>query len=167
MNELNYDWLGFASTSEDALRITRDTAIFYLSISVAYLLSFLYMLGQSSTTKEKRKVHCGAILLWAIMGILIHIYPKTFSLFLNTLLFLFALLVLFQLQFTSTLMAQGTLKATKEDTNNKKALYAITFLAKTKHTLNDILGFTVINELILWLLILYRAGIALRASLAL
>jgi len=64
-------------------------------------------------------------------------------------------------------MAQGTVKAQKGGTDNKKALYANTLLTKGNYTVTDILGYTLINELILWILILYRAGVTLRASFAL
>jgi len=167
MNDLNYDWLGFAATSEDAGRIIRETGIFYLTLSVAYLFSFLYMFGHSSTTRVRKRNHCIGVLLWAASGACILIHPKLFSLCLNALIFLLAMIVLFQLQFTSPLMAQGTVKAQKGGTDNKKALYANTLLTKGNYTVTDILGYTLINELILWILILYRAGVTLRASFAL
>jgi hypothetical protein len=80
---------------------------------------------------------------------------------------LLALVVIYQLQFTSALMAQASISLQKASTEDKKAMYANTLLTKMNYTLTDILGMSLLNEQILWFLILYRAAVSFRASFGL
>ncbi|MDF3033379.1 MAG: hypothetical protein K0R76_333 [Alphaproteobacteria bacterium] len=163
MDIFNQEWLGFAPTRESALNIITQTGIFYLVISGAYALSFLYMRRQSQLSKKIKKIHYLGTSLWAFHGGCLLLYPTVFALFVNTLIVGFALLVLYQLSFTSPLAAQSTLTPSGA-TDDKKLQYAQTLLAKANYVLSDIVNIALINEQILWLLILYRAVITLRAS---
>lgn len=165
MDYFNYEWLGSASTSEEAIRIIKDTGIFYLTISIAYLLSFFHIFWHSSSTLKINKIHGISIFLWAFCGLCLILLPTFFSTFLNTLIIALSLFVLCQLYYISPLVAQVTL--TLPETDDKKIMYAQTLIAKMHYTLSDMLKCTLINEQILWLLIFYRATITLRASLAL
>lgn len=167
MNFLNHEWLGFAATPEDAVRIIKDTGIFYLSISIAYLFSYFYMAWHSSSTKKMKGVHYFSISMWAFNGIWLILQPHFFSFFFNFLVTLLALVVLYQLYFTSILTAQVPLAFSKVNTEDKKVMYAKTLIKKMDYTLSDVFGVTLINEQILWMLILYRAAIAFRASFGL
>ncbi len=164
MTCLNCESLGFAQTPDVALRIIKDTGIFYLAISTAYLLSFLYMLWHSPSAQKMKKVHIFGILMWAFIGGALIIQPHIFSIFFNAFLVLLALLVLYQLQFTSALSAQATLGTSKVKTDDKRAQFAQMLLKKGNYSMTDVLSFTLINEQILWMLILYRAAMTLRAS---
>jgi hypothetical protein len=167
MSCLHCAWLGFAATPDEAIRIIRDTGLFYLTISLAYLLSFVYMIWHSSTTRKKKRVHIFGIVMWAVFGECLLLQPAVFSVFFNGLILMLALLVLYQLQFTSALMSQASLSLQKASTEDKKAMYANTLLTKMNYSISDVLGFTIINEQILWILILYRAAIGFRASFGL
>ena len=164
MTCLNCEWLGYAATSEDAIKVIKETGQFYTSISVAYLLSFLYMTWHSPSTMKIKKIHCIGILMWGFIGICLTLQPISLSLFFNSFVTGLSLLVLYQLQFTSPLAAQATLAASTMKTDNKKMMYAQTLLKKMDYTVTDILGVGLINEQILWLMILYRAVITLRIS---
>jgi hypothetical protein len=59
MSILNYGWLGFAATPLEAALIVKDTGGFYLAVSVAYLISFLYMTWHSNTANTRKKNHSG------------------------------------------------------------------------------------------------------------
>jgi len=167
MGYFNYGWLGFASMPEDAFNIVADTGVFYLTISIAYLLSFLYMLWHCPEAGKKKKNHCLGIGIWALFGTLLILDPAIFSVFINFFVILLSFLVLYQLYYTSPLTAQSTLVPPKTKTDGKKLMYTETLLGKMNHSLADLLKFTLINEQILWLLILYRASITLRASFGL
>lgn len=164
MNYLDYEWLGFVSTPGDAARIVTDTGIFYLTISVAYLLSFLYMLWHCPETGKAKKNHWFLIGMWALFGGCLILDPFVFSVFVNFFVIFLSLLVLYRLHHTSPLTAQATIVPPKTKTDDKKLMYTETLLGKMNHSLADLLKVTLINEQILWLLILYRAAITLRAS---
>lgn len=165
---LNYEWLGYAATPEDAIKLIKQTGQFYCLIAVAYLVSFLYMTWHSPNTMKAKKIHGVTILMWGFIGVCLTLQPlPSFSLFFNSLIAVLSLLVLFQLQFTSLLAAQAGLTAPIIETDNKKVMYAQTLLKKMNYTTGDILGVSLINEQILWLIILYRAVITLRASFSL
>jgi len=163
MNYFDYEWLGFASTSEDAFRIVNDTGIFYLTIAVTYLLSFLYMLWQSSSSKKIKRTHYFGISMWVFCGGGILLDPAVLSVVMNSFVIFLSLLVLYQLHYTSPLAAQSTVVPPKTKADDKKLMYTQTLLTKMNHSFSDILKFTLINEQIL----LYRAVITLRASFAL
>lgn len=167
MNFLNYDWLGFVSTSEDAAGIINDTGIFYLTISIAYFLSFLYMLWHSSSARKIKAIHCSGVLMWAFCGGCLLLQPAVLSIFINSFITFLSLLVLYHLHYTSPLTAQATIALPKTKTDDKKVMYAQVLLTKMNYSLSDVLKFTLINEQIFWLLILYRAAITLRAAFAL
>lgn len=167
MNLLNFDWLGYAESPLEAARILKDTGVFYLAVAVAYLLSFLYMLWHSPSTQRRRTSHCFGILLWVAVGSLLLLSPSNFGIFINTLVFLLSLLVIYQLQFTSAILAQSTLSVQKINTDDKKAMYASTLLSKFNFGIAEVLSYTLINEQILWFLILYRSAISVRASFGL
>lgn len=167
MSYFDYEWLGFVSTPEDATRIVTDTGTFYLAISVAYLLSFLYMLWHCPEAGKKKKTHGLGIAMWALFGGCLILAPVVFSIFMNFFVVFLSLLVLYQLYYTNPLTAQATLVPPKTKTDDKKLMYTETLLGKMNHSLADLLKFTLINEQILWLLILYRASITLRASFGL
>jgi hypothetical protein len=167
MNCLNCHWFGFAATHTDAVQIIQDTGVFYLTVAFAYLLSFLYMIWHSSSTKKKKRLHIFAIIMWATFGECLILQPAAFSLVFNGLVLLLTLLVLYQLQFTSALMAQASLSLQKASSDDKKAMYANTLLTKMNYTLSDILGMALMNEQILWLVILYKAAVGFRASFGL
>lgn len=167
MNCLNCHWFGFAATHSDAVRIIQDTGVFYLAVSFAYLLSYLYMIWHSTAIKRRKTLHVVGIVMWATFGSCLVLQPIAFAKFFNGIVFLLALVVLYQLQFTSALMAQASLSLQKASTEDKKAMYANTLLTKMNYTLADILGMTLLNELILWFLILYRAAVGFRASFGL
>lgn len=164
MSFLNHEWLGFAATPTEAIRIIKDTSIFYLVVSFSYVLSILYMSWHSKITKKLKKTHYIYISMWLFFGITTLLQPSIFSTIINLSAILLALCVLFQLQFTSILSAQITLSDIDVATDNKKALYAKTLLMKADYNLNEVIGVTIINEQILWLIILYRALVAFRAS---
>jgi hypothetical protein len=165
MTCLNYEWLGYVDTPEDAIKLIKQTGQFYCLIAVTYLISFLYMIWHSLSTMKAKKIHGLAIFMWSFIGACLTLQPlPSFSLFFNALVTALSLLVLYQLQFTSLLAAQAGLTASKIETDNKKVMYAQTLLKKMNYTTGDILGVSLINEQILWLMILYRAVITLRAS---
>jgi hypothetical protein len=165
MSILNYGWLGFAATPLEAALIVKDTGGFYLAVSVAYLISFLYMTWHSNTANTRKKNHIAGILSWAAFGSGLLLSSSILWVFINTVVVLLSFLVLYQLQFTSALLAQASLSVQKANTEDKKAMYASTLLAKVNYGMMDLLGFTLINEQILWLLIFYRASITLRAAI--
>lgn len=160
---LNFEWLGFAPTPKDAIKIIQDTGIFYLSISAAYLISFLYMAWNAPVSKKIKRIHFFSIAMWAFIGTCLVLEPVRFSTFFNGFMALFSIAVLYQLHYVSPYLAQCTLTDPKTKiTENKKIMYAKTYL---KHySPADFLNVPLINEQILWLLILYRATITLRAS---
>ncbi len=164
MTCLNCEWLGYVATPDDAVKLIKQTGQFYIIIAVAYLLSFLYMLWHSPSTMKTKRIHRLTILMWSFIGICLTLYPLSLSFFFNSFVAILALFVLYQLQFTSLLAAQATLTASKAKTDNKKMMYAQTLLKKMNYTVTDVLGVSLINEQILWLMILYRAVITLRAS---
>lgn len=164
MTCLNCEWLGYVATPDDAVRLIKQTGQFYTTIAVAYFLSFLYMIWHSPSTMKIKRIHCLAILMWGFIGVCLTLQPISLSLFFNSFVVGLSLLVLYQLQFTSPLAAQATLTASQTKTDNKKMMYAQTLLKKMNYTITDVLGVSVINEHILWLVILYRAIITLRAS---
>lgn len=165
MTWLNYEWLGYVATPEEAIKLIKQTGQFYSVIAVAYLASFLYMVWHSSTAMKTKKIHRLTILMWGFIGACLTLYPlSSFSLFFNLLVSALSLLVLYQLQFTSLLAAQAGLTASETETDNKKVMYAQTLLKKMNYTIGDVIGVSLINEQILWLMIFYRAVITLRAS---
>jgi len=161
---LNCEWLGYTATPDDAIKLIKETGHFYIAIAVAYLFSFLYMVWHSPSTVKIKRIHGLGILMWSFIGICLTLQPIPLSLFLNSFVTILSLLVLYQLQFTSPLAAQATLPTSKTKTDNKKKMYAQTLLKKMNYTVTDVLGVSLINEQILWLMILYRAIITLRAS---
>jgi hypothetical protein len=167
MNCLNCHWFGFAATHNDAIRIIQESGVFYMVIAFAYLLSYLYMLWHSPAIKRRKTLHIVGIVVWATLGTCLVSQPAAFSKFFNGLVFGVALLMLYQLQFTSALMAQASISLQKASTEDKKAMYANTLLTKMNYSLTDILGMSLLNEQILWLLILYRATVGFRASFGL
>lgn len=164
MTCLNCDWLGYTTTPDDAIKLIKETGQFYITIAVAYLLSFLYMVWHSPRTMKIKKIHCIAILMWSFIGLCLTLQPLSFSLFFNSFIAALSLFVLYQLQFTSLFAAQATLPTPTIKTENKKKMYAQTLLKKMNYTVTDVLGVSLINEQILWLMIFYRAAITLRAS---
>lgn len=164
MTCLNCEWLGDVATLDDTVKLIKATGQFYTSIAVAYLLSFLYMIWHSPSTMKIKKIHCLAILMWGFIGVCLTLQPISLTFFFNSFVAVLSLLVLYQLQFTSPLAAQATLAASKTKIDNKKMMYAQTLLKKMNYTVTDVLGVSLMNEQILWLLILYRALITLRAS---
>lgn len=164
MTCLNCEWLGYTATPEGAIRFIKETGQFYTTISVAYLLSFLYMIWHSSSTMKAKRIHCLSILMWGFMGVCLTLQPVSLSLFFNSFVASLSLFVLYQLQFTSPLAARADLVDSKIKTDNKKMMYAQTLLKKMDYTVRDVLGVSIINEQVLWLLILYRAIITLRVS---
>lgn len=166
MSVLSSDWFGFAATSQDAARIIGETGVFYLSLAVAYLCSYFYMRTYAATIQKQQKMHFISILLWAFTGSILIFCQGIFSLILIALLILLSLIVLYQLQFTSPLMAQADYSM-KTDLQDKKSMYGKTLLTRMNYNLGDALGISIINEQILWILILYRSCVALRASFGL
>ncbi|MBX9806078.1 MAG: hypothetical protein K2Y18_10085 [Alphaproteobacteria bacterium] len=163
MNFLNHDWLGYAATPEEAFRIIRDTGIYYLGVSIAYVLSYLYMLPHSQNVLKNNKIHLVAMMLWGVAGLCLT-YPSPFlTTFFSFFVTALSLFVLWNLSFTSVLASQIPLSYETVKTDNKRALYAMTSLKKRNRTLDDILGGSIMNEQILWLLIFYRSAITLRA----
>ncbi|MBM3469135.1 MAG: hypothetical protein FJX71_06890 [Alphaproteobacteria bacterium] len=162
MSCFNCEWLGYVSSPEEAIKFIKDTGVFYLSISIAYLLSFLYMSCHSPATKKIKRIHILGVLMWAFMGGTLIIQPGSFSIFFNLFISLLSLLVLYQLQYTSALTAHSPFSEPKTD--DKKALYGLNLLKRMNYTLADIVGFTLINEQILWFLILYRSAITVHAA---
>lgn len=166
MSILSSDWLGFAATSQDAARIVGETGGFYLSLAGAYLCSFFYMRTYAPTILKQQKMHLISILLWAFTGLVLIFCPGIISSILTGLLILLSLIVLYQLQFTSPLMAQADYSLTT-DFKDKKSMYGKTLLTRMNYNLGDALGISIINEQILWILILYRSCVTLRASFGL
>jgi hypothetical protein len=164
MTWLNYEWLGYVSTPEEAIKFIKQTGQFYIVIAVAYLMSFLYMIWHSSIIMKTKRIHGLTILIWGFIGVCLTLRPLSFSLFFNSLVIVLSLLVLYQLQFTSLLATQMASTTLAIKTDNKKVMYAETLLKKMNYTITDILEVSMINEQILWLMILYRAVITLRAS---
>ena len=164
MTCLNCEWLGYTTTPDDAIKLIKETGHFYITIAVAYLFSFLYMAWHSPNTMKIKKIHCVTILMWGFIGVCLTLQPIPLSLFFNSFVTGLSLLILYQLQFTSPLAAQATLSASKIKPDNKKKMYAQTLLKKMNYTVTDVLGVSLINEQILWLMIFYRAAITLRAS---
>jgi peptidoglycan/LPS O-acetylase OafA/YrhL len=164
MTWLNYEWLGYVATPEEAIKLIKQTGQFYIVIAVAYFASFLYMVWHSSTAMKTKRNHGLTILMWGFIGVCLTLYPLSFSLFFNSVVTAVCLLVLYQLQFTSLLAAQAGLTASETETDNKKVMYAQTLLKKMNYTTGDVIGVSLINEQILWLMIFYRAVITLRAS---
>lgn len=161
----NSPWLGYAGTPDEAIRIIQETGAFYLAISVAFLLSFAYMVRHSEVARKMKGTLLFGIFMWAFFGY-VTLYQTNFAGVINTLVVLLSLIVLAQLQFTSPLLAVASVSDANSNTDDKKVMYAKTMLAKRKLELRDFLAHTLINELILWLLILYRAIVALRADFA-
>ena len=164
MTWLNYEWLGYVATPEEAIKFIKQTGQFYIVIAVAYLMSFLYMIWHSSIIKETKRIHGLTIFLWSFIGVCLTLHPLSFSLFFNSFVIVLSLLVLYQLQFTSHLATQMASTTPEIKTDNKKVMYAETLLKKMNYTITDILEVSMINEHILWLMILYRAVITLRVS---
>lgn len=164
MTWLHYEWLGYVATPEEAIKLIKQTGQFYIVIAVAYLISFLYMIWHSPSIMKIKRIHRLTILIWGFIGVCLTLHPLSFSLFFNSLVTVLSLLVLYQLQFTSLLAAQAALTTSKTKTDNKKVMYAQTLLKKMNYTITDIFEVSLINEQILWLMVLYRAVITLRAS---
>lgn len=164
MNCLNCHWLGFAATHDEALRIIQDSGAFYLTVAVAYIMSFLYMIWHATSVKKRIRAHVFGIVIWTTLGECLLLRPEIFGMYFNGLVFVFSLLILYQLQFTSALMGQASLSLQKASSEDKKAMYANTLLTKMNYSLSDMLSLALINEQILWLIILYKAAVGLRAS---
>jgi hypothetical protein len=167
MTWLNHASLGYAANPAEALRIIHETGVFYLTISIAYLLSFLYMHCHSTSVKKMKKPHIIGILMWGFIGEILILEPNHFTIFFNFFVLGLAIVILYQLHFTSPLTAQGTVMPPKLPSDDKKKMYTDNLLKRWGYTLNDIVSLTLINEHVLWLLILYRAAITLRASIGL
>lgn len=164
MTILDHAWLGYAPTPDSAVAIIKETGLFYLLISGAYCFSYFSLLLQSSGKKREKNRHGFFIFTWALMGGRLIYEPRLLSLFFNGVLILFSLTVLYQLHFTGPLLAQAAEGADDIKTDDKKALYGKYLLKKAGYTLKGALECTLINEHILWALILYRAAITARAS---
>jgi hypothetical protein len=156
--------LGYAASPTEALRIIHETGVFYLVISIAYLLSFLYMHFHSVSVRKMKKSHIIGILMWGFIGGTLILEPNHFTIFFNFFVLGLAIIILYQLHLTSPLAAQGTVTPPTLSSENKKKMYMDNLLKRWGYTLNDIVSSTLINEHILWVLILYRAAITLRAS---
>lgn len=166
MSILSSYWFGFADTPQESARIVGETGVFYLSLAGGYLCSFFYMRTYAPTILKQQKMHLISILLWAFTGGVLIFFQGIFSLILTILLILLSLIVLYQLQFTSPLMAQADYNI-PTDLNDKKSMYGKTLLTRMNYNLGDALGISIINEQILWILILYRSCVTLRASFGL
>lgn len=162
---LNHAFLGYAANPDEAFRIIFETGVFYFSISVAYLFSFLYMYRHSKSIKKMEKPHIFGILMWGFIGGTLVLGPNHFSIFFNFFVLCLAIIILYRLHFISPLVAQGIVMLPKSPSEDKKKMYADKLLKKGNYSLNDMVSSTCINEHILWLLILYRSAITLRASI--
>jgi hypothetical protein len=160
MTWLNHACLGYAATPPEAFRI-----IFDLSISVAYLASFLYMYRHSKSLRKMGKSHIFGILMWGFIGGALILGPGHFSIFLNFFALGLAIIILYRLRFISPLVAESAVMLPQLTSDDKKKMYADKLLKKGGYTLSDVVSSTFINEHILWLLILYRSAITLRASI--
>ena len=166
MSWLNTPWLGYASNFEDALKIVEETGVFYLTISIAYLVSFFSIAGYSTTTRKTIKYHIFFITLWGICGLTTIFLPYNAGGLANLLIMIGSVFVLFQLYYTSILTARAHTIPSKQ-VENKRQMYAETLLKKTTYKLDDFVRVALINEQILWMIILYRSIITMRAALSL
>jgi hypothetical protein len=132
MTWLNYEWLGYVETPEDAIKFIKQTGQFYSAISVTYLVSFLYMIWHSPITMKTKKIHRLTILMWGFIGGCLTLHPLSFSLFFNSFVIVLSLLVLYQLQFTSLLATQMASTTPETKSDNKKVMYAQTLLKKNE-----------------------------------
>lgn len=165
MTWFNHTFLGYAANPTEASRIINETGIFYLSISVAYLFSFLYMYRHSKSIRKMKKPHIFGILMWGIIGGILILGPDYFSIFFNFFTLSLAITILYRLHFISPLVAESAIMPPKLSSDDKKKMYADKLLKKGCYTLSDMVSSTLINEHILWLLILYRSAITLRTSI--
>jgi hypothetical protein len=122
------------------------------------------MLWHTTSVKKRLRAHIFGIVIWTTLGECLLLKPAIFGMYFNGLVFAFSLLILYQLQFTSALMGQASLSLQKASTEDKKAMYAATLLTKMNYSLSDMLNLALINEQILWLIILYKSAVGLRAS---
>ena len=111
------------------------------------------------------KPHIFGILMWGGTGAILILGPSHFSIFFNFFVLGLAIIILYRLHFISPLVAESIVVPSKLPSDDKKKMYADKLLKKGNYTLSDIASSTLINELILWLLILYRSAITLRASI--
>jgi hypothetical protein len=162
---LNHAFLGYAANPMEASKIIHETGIFYLSISVAYLFSFLYMHRHSKSIRKMKKPHIFGILMWGFAGGILILGPSHFGTFFNFFVLSLAIVVLYRLHFIIPLVAESSIMAPKLPSDDKKKMYADKLLKKGNYTLSDVVSSTFINEQILWLFILYRAAVTLRASI--
>jgi len=164
MNWFDYEWLGYAPTPEITDRIVWETGFFYLTIAVAYFFSFLYGLWHSTSQKKMKRHHSFSIFLWIFVGGCFLTNYSHLTAYLSILMTFLALRVLYQLRYTSSIISDAAVELPQSNKYNKKTLYAHTLLKKTEYTLQNIISIALMNEQILWLLVLYRSVIAWRAS---
>lgn len=161
MDFFNTPFLGFASTPAEALSIIHETGNLYLLVACTYLLSFLSRIKDSKHMRDQLRLHVFTLLFWFFAAIMLisDLYPAVIS----VAVILFSLNALVCAKILKPYMLKSVLPSV--DLLENRSEPKIEALLKKAST-GQFLSCSLINEEILWLIILIKSAVSLRAALA-
>lgn len=161
----NYSFLGYTATPDEAIRIIHETGFFYLIICLAYLLSFIFLYNQSQAIRDKKTHHLVSILSWGMLSIALfnNIAPR----FLSIVASFTAAMALLSLLRLAPLLTKIDFLLPSLNLKLKSHRLFKELQEKKKIFPDTLYSCSLINEYILWVLILYRSLITFRAALML